>query len=1006
MDSRRVFALRREARNLEGELKLGKLIEAIAIARILYGNDLNDEWVQKAYGWVLIDLCKYYIALSDTGTAKKFYDELLQIDFLDFDDILESQIEYVWSRLDPNYEGIAQAKALSNDGKHCEALAIYKELIAGGKLENLHHDSYGWTIYRYLRDSSDSLSSLEVRSLLRDYMELENERPSMLHSMILNFSLNYSKKNNDFRFFDFLKLWNPHNFRDQDLRDSKNETGDVITSLISRVCREFVNRNIIFNISDVFQGIKMDKSKILDFFREPFFWKLFQAHKENQFNELWKLFDEYNTHYGHYGPSKWHSEVLSLANRFMKETEELRFLSFFKNWNPDFLREQDWKETVVDEAVYKPLGPQVLKKAFGIIKKQKENHDVSWLISVYNTAIIKFPEDEWLLREKALLHTRNNEFNKAIEIFKQLVLELSDKYYIWQEFSECIKSDNKIKIGMLAKALRLEKNEDFLGDIHLALAETLLEENLKEHAFIELELYRKHRELKNWRLDPYYEDLAKKAEAGNLKNNNELYESYILLAENYAYGNIPWTEVVFIDKWKNKKDKERLTFGNGKDLEFIVRRKQFKVLKNAQVGEIFNVRLFKKEVEKKVDDFFYFISEKIVKEYKYVPLVVQKSEKANWEILEDCYAVVDYINVEKQIIHAITTDNKEVFFPQLEKKLKTGDFLAAKILQKKRNDEIRTELRNIKPVDSEEALQKFSQDIAVVDGINDSKSLFHFVISKDLQGIIRYDETEIRPKEGDFLKITYALKKDKKKKQRVNVLQAKTTDEINLNLRKEIDGTLVVKYKSENRPDNDEVLYGGKGFTNDSQWKDEIEKRYIYEFDDIPSEKEISEILEITKELLNGNREDSEIKKEEVNTHLNEVEDCFEGEITEDMFDERGKLLLDKILPKKQEEVQDENFLDLIFHAIAYDVYQKHLRFKTMPLTKGPDFAFIGNYYVSKEVLRKHSITQNCMVRGIAISTGDKWKVIDLKITDNVVEDDYDSLIDFQDDFDEDETYF
>ncbi len=38
----------------------------------------------------------------------------------------------------------------------------------------------------------------------------------------------------------------------------------------------------------------------------------------------------------------------------MKENEEWRFLNFFKNWNPENLRTEDWKETKKDENTYKP----------------------------------------------------------------------------------------------------------------------------------------------------------------------------------------------------------------------------------------------------------------------------------------------------------------------------------------------------------------------------------------------------------------------------------------------------------------------------------------------------------------------------------------------------------------------------------------------------------------------------------------------------------------------------
>ncbi len=44
-----------------------------------------------------------------------------------------------------------------------------------------------------------------------------------------------------------------------------------------------------------------------------------------------------------------------------------------------------------------------------------------------------------------------------------------------------------------------------------------------------------------------------------------------------------------------------------------------------------------------------------------------------------------------------------------------------------------------------------------------------------------------------------------------------------------------------------------------------------------------------------------------------------------------------------------------------------------------PDFAFIGDYYVSKYLLQKHNITEDCRVNARAIYAGDKWKVTEIK---------------------------
>ncbi len=804
MDSKTVFELRKEAQNLSGIEKLNKLNDALNISRKLYTEDNSNEWIQKAFAWVLIDLCKYYIADKNLNQAGICFKELYTIDLQGYEDeIIENQKSFLRPKIDTNYSEIQKAEELSKNGNNKEALAIFKNLISQNRLTELHHESYGWIIYRYIKAEESNLSSVDVRTFLRDYMNLKNERPSMLHSMILNFALNYSKTHSDFKFYNFFLLWNPDNLRHEDLHDGHKD-GKSIPSLISRICREFANSNIGINIEDLLSKINLRQETVLDFFRETIFWNIFNAHKENRFSDLWNLFEQYNANYSKHGQSKWHSEILNLAERFMKENDEWRFLNFFKNWNPENLRNDDWKETTKDENTYKPLATKAIKKTFEVLKTQTSEHNSSWLIQPYEKAIQIFPDDEWLLREKALIHFKNNELESAVKIYKQLVLELANKHYVWQEFSDCIISDNSLKIGMLSKALSLEKNEDFLGDIHLDLAKVLIDENMLENALVELEAYKKHRDVKGWKLSSVFDELYIKASSvkQSLKDNQELYKKYIPFAENFAYADFDWTELVLVDKWKDDKGKDRLTFTDGKTIEFVIGKNRFEVFKQCELGHIFKFKLHKQEIKKEVENTYSWMSRNIVTEYKYFPLITEKSEKKNWTILDDTFAVVDYINNEKNIIHVITSDNKEVFFPQIKGELQIGDFITAKSYIKKVKDENRTELKDIQKIDKDSVISKYQTQIAIVDGVNEQKQLFHFVLNPKLQGVIKYSETRLRPNEGDFIKLSFATKTDKDKKLRVKVLNIEQTEETNTNLRKDITGLLEVKYKDYNYDEN------------------------------------------------------------------------------------------------------------------------------------------------------------------------------------------------------------
>ncbi len=797
MDSKTVFALRNEAKNLEGISKLNKLTEALNLAQRLFSAEPYDEWVQKAFAYTLIDLSKYYITNKNINQAGVYFNQLLSIDFQEIDEIIENQKNFLRPKIDTNYSEVQKAEEFSKSGNHQDALNIFKKLIVENRLTELHHEAYGWIIYRYIKDKENELDSIQVRTFLKDYINLKNERPSMLHSKILNFALHYSKEHKDFKLYNFYLLWNPQFLRYED-KNENHKDGKTFPSLISRIFREFIDCDIAIDISELIEKTPISKVTSSDLLREPIFWKLFNTYKENKQSELWSIFHKYNQTFSKYEKSKWHSEILSIAERYMQETEEWRFLDFFKLWNPENLLDEDWKEVKKDDKVYKPLAIKCLKKSFEIIKKQSTEFGENWLIPIYSKAVTLYPDDEWLLRENALLLIKNNELESAINIYRKLVLELGDKSYIWNEFSSCFKNKNDLKIGMLSKAIQLEKNEDFLGDIHLELAKTLFDNELIENCIVELNLYKRHRELKGWRLSESYIEISDKTKKQNasIKDNKSFYDKFIPIAEQYAYEEIDWTEVILVDRWKNDEGKERIAFTNGKSIDFSIGSRRFNFLKQSSLGNIYKFKLHKQVIKKEVEAKFAWMGITIVTEYKYIPLIVEKSEKSDWSILDDIYATIDYINTEKNIIHAISSDNKEVFFPKSKIQLQIGDFIKAKYFTKKVKDEIRIELKDITKIEKKIAVVHFQKIIAVIDGVNREKNLFHYVGNTTVQGIIRFTETDIIPEEGKFLEIYFASKKDKKHNKTIfKAIQICETEETNPKLIKSINGNLELKYK-------------------------------------------------------------------------------------------------------------------------------------------------------------------------------------------------------------------
>jgi hypothetical protein len=238
-----VYALRKE----------GRIDEAYQMALKLHQENSDDD-VKKALSWVLIDLCKKFLAEQDLNQAQTYFYQLATIRF-DFEDeyieTIQKQIHILRPKIDLFYGQIQQVNELSKNRQEKQALDNIRSMIANDQLKEHHHDTYGWIIYRYMKAAETSAASIEIRTLLRDYMNLKNERPSILHSMILNFALNYSETHSDFNFYNFFVLWGPTNFMDADWRKGIRKDGRIYTSLaieaikkVLKVIKNQQNRNV------------------------------------------------------------------------------------------------------------------------------------------------------------------------------------------------------------------------------------------------------------------------------------------------------------------------------------------------------------------------------------------------------------------------------------------------------------------------------------------------------------------------------------------------------------------------------------------------------------------------------------------------------------------------------------------------------------------------------------------------------------------------------------------
>jgi hypothetical protein len=715
-NSKEVFQLRKNK----------QLGDAYELAIKLYNQDPNDEWIQKAYAWVLIDIVKIEIH-NDINKAQSFFNQLQSINFVEKDKILLKQINFLKPKLNINYQEILKAENFSKNGNHQEALNIFRNMYRNGKLSQDNQESYGWAVYRYLKEMHNNIDINEVKRILFEYLNLQNHKPSLLHSVILQFSLFYSK-NQNFNFYRFFELWNPIYLREED-KEKQYKDGKTYPSLVEKIIKLLVDKNYQIDIDYLKKTINDDKL-VIETIRETYFWKIFNLHKNNNFQELWNLFNFYVDNFSNLGNSHWHSEILKLANRFMIDENSWRFFNFFQKWNYNNLRYDDWEEEINGDNRYKSLARKSLSIVFKHIKSNIksnniDNNNLQWALELYHIALDKEKNDIWLLREYAILLKITNSNDKAIAIYKNIILDLSDQAYIWHEFSKLLEEINiNISISMLCKAISIQKNEDFLDQIHLDLAKLLINSNRLKEAKIELKQYEKHRIKKEWKLSEEFVLLNKKVE--NIETNDinkNFYKENIALAEDYIYSEIEWTNLLLYDNWKTKDNKERVIFTDLNDIELAINPYKFSLLRNSKKDEVYQVKL---HYDKSND--------------KYIALQIRESSLEKNDLIDNA-----------------------------------------------------------------------SKGIAIVDHINNDKKLFHYVVDNSSDGIIRFNQTKLRPNIGDFIEIIYFKTFNKSKKEyKTHILDITKTDKTNSSLLKVISGrlSLKVKYQDDYDPSYDTADFG------------------------------------------------------------------------------------------------------------------------------------------------------------------------------------------------------
>ena len=228
-------------------------------------------------------------------------------------------------------------------------------------------------------------------------------------------------------------------------------------------------------------------------------------------------------------------------------------------------------------------------------------------------------------------------------------------------------SNSEIAISMLCKAISIQKDEDFLGDIRIFLAKLLIDANNLKEAKNELNIYKEHRIAKGWKIAEVYESLSSHLQEINVtSNNSDFYVGNSELAEEYIYNDIPWKNFLLYDKWENKNQQKVSAFTDLNNIEFIVKINKFEILVDSSVNAVIQFKIHYDKTNN-----------------RYIALQAQESTCTYTDLIDNALtalAIVDHINEHKKLFHYVidSTHDGIVHFSQTKLRPNVGNFLKIK----------------------------------------------------------------------------------------------------------------------------------------------------------------------------------------------------------------------------------------------------------------------------------------------------------------------------------------
>lgn len=463
-------------------------------------------------------------------------------------------------------------------------------------------------------------------------------------------------------------------------------------------------------------------------------------------------------------PSQLHSVFLRYADK-IADSEDFNFINFLKLWELKNLREEDYQPNYYLGKTYPSLAEKIIQHSFKIILSKKLQNEVDYFLPYLEKGIELFQENIWLTYYKAkILHLLNRN-KEAIEFLIPVVKEKISEYWTWSLLAEIILETDKEKaFSCYCKSLLCKGDDKFIVNVRTKFAELLIEKEHWNEAKHEISTVIKIKETEGSKIPERLLELKQKEwfiNAGEIKNNIDFYNVHKYLAEGIIFDSLQWLDSCIGESFiiPDKPDKPRrklyVNFLN-KVIEGSISENKIIHKKNIVSGDAIRIKgeynklnsfhVFTIEERNSIEkwDIFGWNEGTVVNSY-----INEKNNTKIWRITFNDNGVMKEGSLSEQNIsfNSKLIEGLPVFvkFYQAESQKNSISFRNEK--------EARVNILTIKERPNGIPWDSFTDHIGIIDHINIEKVIAHFIVSKEIGGIIKLELLNANVEIGNHVKV-------------------------------------------------------------------------------------------------------------------------------------------------------------------------------------------------------------------------------------------------------------